>query len=363
VVAALVAVLAWIPFPETARIRAGDAAVARTLLETAKKSYNGRKYDEAVALFRKAFDEDNDLIEAVYWIGATHDKRKDDAAALTAYREFLALCDARNSFLDGEPKKLRPAAERRLDVLAAGEKEFRKLEDKAVADLLAFAESRFVRDPSIATEAVKHILMWRPDHAAAASLLEKLGGPAAKSPGSAGPGVVGPFAAVKVWRDLLRDRTITASAITYSDDLMVIDTKGGSKITPSRPVPVGDLFCYEVEFRVAEAYESSWLSGMTFGEAQGQFLSVFLQKGQVALIDAADGRGNRELETRPLKPIEVGEWHRLGVVVRGPSVEVWLDGKALFEKRIEGRENLRGDIGIFQQRCRTERRVFRAGDL
>lgn len=343
--------------------RAGDATVARTLFDSAKKAFNGRRYDEAVILYRKAFDEDPTLIEAVYWIGLSQDRRKDDAAALAAYREFLNLCDAAGSGLDGEPKKLRATAEKRVDALAVGEKEFRKLEDRAVADLLDFANAHFVRDPAIAREAVERILAWRPDDGTAQALFEKLGGAPRNRPAAGDAGATGPFATVKVWRDLLADHAIKTDAITYEGDVMVLDTKGGSKITPSRPIPLGGVYCYEVDLRIAEAYEGAWLTGLTFGETKSGFYSAFLQKAQVVLIDAAEGRGNRELAVKPLPLIETGSWHRLGVVVRGTSVEVWLDGKAVIDERIKDREDLKGDIGVFQQGCRTERRVFRAGDL
>jgi tetratricopeptide (TPR) repeat protein len=108
---------------------AGDAVVARTLLQNGKKAVTYRKYDEAVTLLRKALVEDPDLAEAAYWIGVALDRSKDDLGALAAYRDFLAILDRKGAAATPEEKKLRGTAQRRVDALAAGEKEFRKLED------------------------------------------------------------------------------------------------------------------------------------------------------------------------------------------------------------------------------------------
>ena len=345
---------------------AGDPSVAKTLLESGKKALNGRKIDEAIAHFRKALVEDGNLVEAAYWIGAARDKEKDDPGALAAYRDYLALLEKRGS-PSSEEQKLRGLAEKRVDALAAGEKEFQKLEDRYVEDLLAFARAKFLRDPAVAALALDRVLAARPNHPAALSLYDKIGGkPGAKPGGGAADGEGGVPAArgVKEWRDLLRNRDISSDAITFTGDLMSFDTKGGKKVTSKKPIDEGGNLVYETEFRVAEAHDSGWLAGLTFSEkGEADFLAFFAQSGQVVLLQQVSDRDRKEHAQVAVNTIEVGTWHRLAVVLRGDTVEGWLDGKRVVEQRLRERPDLSGELGIFQQGCRTERRVFRVGKL
>jgi len=345
---------------------AGDPSVARTLLESGKKALAARKIDEAVAHFRKALAEDANLVEAAYWIGVARDREKDDPGALAAYRDFLALLEKRGN-PSADEQKLKALAEKRVDALAAGEKEFQKLEDKYVEDLLAFARGKFLRDPAVAALALDRVLAVRPNHPAALSLYEKIGGkPGAKPGEKAGEGDDGNPAArgVKAWRDLLRNREISSDSITFTGDLMVFDAKGGKKVTSKKPIDEGGNLVYETEFRVVEAYDSGWLAGLTFSEkAESDFLAFFAQSGQVVLLQQVSDRDRKELAQVAVTTLEVGSWHRLAVVLRGDAVEGWLDGKKLVDQRLRDRPDLSGELGIFQQACRTERRVFRAGKL
>ena len=357
--AAILVLLAALPAP------AGDPTIARTLLESGKKALNARKIDEAVSHFRKALSEDGNLVEAAYWIGAARDREKDDQGALAGYRDFLSLLEKRGS-PSAEESKLRTAAEKRVDVLAAGEKEFQKLEEKCIEDLLAFARAKFLRDPAVAALALDRVLAMRPDHPAALSLYEKIGGKPGAKPGEKAPdpGGVPAASGVKSWRDLLRNREISSDKVTFTGDLMVYDSKGGTKITSRKPIDEGGNLVYETEFRVAEAYDSGWLTGLTFSEkSETDFLSLFVQSGQVVLLHQASETQRKELAQVAVKTLEVGTWHRLAVVLRGDAVEGWLDGKKVVDQRLKERPDLSGELGIFQQGCRTERRVFQVGKL
>lgn len=345
---------------------AGDPSVAKTLLESGKKALNARKVDEAVAHFRKALAEDGNLVEAAYWIGAARDKEKDDPGALAAYRDFLALLEKRGT-PSSEEQKLRTLAEKRVDVLAAGEKEFSKLEDRYVEDLLAFARAKFLRDPAVAALALDRVLAVRPAHPAALSLYDKIGGKPGAKPGeksSDGDGGVPASRGVKEWRDLLRNREISSDRITYSGDLMAFDSKGGTKVTSKKPIDEGGNLVYEMEFRVAEAYDSGWLAGLTFAEkTETDFLTLFVRSGEVVLLHQQSETARKELAQVAVQTVELNSWHRLTVVLRGDAVEGWLDGKKVVDQRLRERPDLSGELGIFQQACRTERRVFRAGKL
>lgn len=345
---------------------AGDPSVARTLLESGKKALAARKVDEAVAHFRKALAEDGNLVEAAYWIGAARDREKDDQGALAAYRDYLALLDKRGG-PSAEEQKLRGLAEKRVDVLAAGEKEFQKLEDRYLEDLLAFARAKFLRDPAVAALAIDRVLAVKPNHPAALSLYDKIGGRPGAKPGETpadGEGGAPAARGVKEWRDLLRNREITSDAITFAGEVMTFDSKGGKKVTSKRPIDEGGNLVYEMEFRVVEAHDSGWLAGLTFSEkSETDFLTMFVQSGQVVLLHQLSDKDRKELAQVAVNTLEIGSWHRLAVVLRGDAVEGWLDGKRVVAERLRERPDLSGELGIFQQACRTERRVFRVGRL
>ncbi len=340
---------------------AGDAAVARTLLETGKKAVHGRKYEEGVAILRKALQEDPDLSEAAYWIAVARERDKDDAGALAGYREFLGILDRRGS-PTAEEQRLRALAEKRLDALAAGEKELKKVEDRYVDDLLAFARDRLAKDPAAALRALDRVFEVRPAYPAAASLHEKITG---KPYGGGDPGAPGPFARVAAWTDMIRERTILDDRnISYAGELMVVDIKGGSRLGPDRPVDVGTAFAYETEFRVTETYETGWCAGISFAENGDEWVSAFLRGAQLIVSRASKREpGHTDLANRAVPATDRDTWHRLGVVVRGSSWELWYDGKKVAEDRVQYRPDLGGEIGIWQQGCRAERRILRAGRL
>ena len=341
---------------------AGDPVVARTLLESGRKAVAARKYDEAVPLLRRAQAEDPGLAEAVYWIGVVSDRQKDDAGSLAAYREYLALLEARGGEGSAEEKKLRSLAEKRVDVLAAGEKELRKLEERVVDELMDFARLRSSRDPGIALQALERLLSGRPDHDAALTLREKLGGkPRPAKIAAAGAGKE--IAAVRIWLDFLADRTISGEHIRYEGNLMEVDTKSGTKILPKRPLDLGEAFAFEMEVRAAEVYDSGWLTGLTFADASPNFLAAFFQRSRIVLLAASETGSASEVAVHEMPAVDPAVFHRFGIVVRGKDLEIWLDGSIAMTHRFTDRPGLKGEIGIYQQGCRTERRVFRGGKL
>src|SRR5688572_12966965 len=76
---------------------AGDSVVAGALLAQGKKALSSRKFEDAVALFHKAWTEDPNLAEAVYWKAQALEKMKNASAALVAYRDFLALVEKKKA--------------------------------------------------------------------------------------------------------------------------------------------------------------------------------------------------------------------------------------------------------------------------
>lgn len=355
--AAALAALACIVVAAPRPAAAGDAVVAKTLLESGRKSFNAKKYDEAETFFRKAYLEDPALIEAVYWRAQTGEKKKDDAAALSAYREFLSLAQKKAGAggLSAEETKLRPLAEKRVAALAVAEGEFQKLEDKYVEDLLGFARAKLLRDPGVALRAVERILEARPDQGEALSLRDKLSGTPASEEAQ------GSFPTVKEWIDLIHGQAIRDDAISFGDGTMDIDQKSARRFRPASPVDLGKEYALETEFRIVEAYDENWLVGFTLADTKEVYLSVDLHRGSVDL-NARKGKDPPTiLGSSNMTPIDLAAWHRLGVGTKGDTVEVWFDGKLVLEKPIATRIDLAGDWGLVQGGCRTQRRVLRAG--
>jgi tetratricopeptide (TPR) repeat protein len=347
---------------------AGDAKIAEALFKSGKQSFQKGEFADAASFFRKAAEEDPALVESVWWRASALEKSGDKAGALAAYREFLTQLDAKSSSLapSKEELRLKGLAEKSVAALAGGEKEFAALEEAYLASLLKFARDNSVRDPGVALRALGQVLAIRPDHAEAAKLRERLGG------GEAGPetaskdgpaAAAGPFKDVKKWKDFLALKTFQNPGFEYVDGNIVLDTKTGSMFTPSEFTDLGESFAYETEVRIKQSHEHSWLTGLTFaGRGKAQY-SGFIRTSSVVLITVDAAGATQDLGEVAVPPLDAKAWHRIGLVVRGPEVEVWVNGT----KRITWKEPsgaaLTGDVGVFQQGCCTERRLFRAGRL
>src|SRR5688500_9765785 len=143
------------------RAEAGDAKIAETLFKSGKQSLGKGNCPEAINFFNKALEETPELIEALWWRGSALEKSGDRPGALASYREFLAAFEeksAAGATMSKEETRLKGLAEKSVDTLGAGEKEFKKLEDSFVASLLSFAKDNFVRDPGVSMKAVKAVL-------------------------------------------------------------------------------------------------------------------------------------------------------------------------------------------------------------
>jgi tetratricopeptide (TPR) repeat protein len=349
---------------------AGDAQVADTLFKSGKQALAKGDHAGAIAFFTKAEEETPELIEARWWRASAQEKSGDKGAALASYREFLALLAAKSGSgaeLGKEEQRLKGLAEKSVDALAAGEKEFRKIEDAYVAALLAFAKENFVRDPGIAGKAVEALLVLRPGHEEALKLREKVGGPAAGADPkvAAGPATVakGPFAAVTNWRDLLAEKSIRLKPVAYAGDVMTIDERGGAQLKPGQPIDMGTSYAYEAEFSVIAAHDGKYCVGLTIAERKGRFLAAFVQLGKVEFIQANADGSSAVLEKCSKPTLGEKGAHRLGLIVKGAAVEVWLDGEKLITWRNPDGADLQGELGIFQQSCKSEIRVFRAAKL
>lgn len=371
-VACLAAAFAFGLAASVAPVRAEDpdAAVAAALLKSGKAAVQKKSWDEALTLFDRALRETPDLIEAEFQRGVALERKGDRTAAVAAYRRFLDRLKEKAGAGSATPEEtaLGPQAEKRVAFLAQGEQELAKLEDQFASQLLAFAKKHREKDRAIADRALRTLLDVRPDHAEARSLLGDAGagdedGGAASRPAPAAPDT-GPFAKLRVaqWDDFIATRRLTAAAIVYEEPGFVIDTETGKVITPSAAMDYGLKYAYECEFRVTEEKERGWLVGLVFAEKEDDLRTAFVQRGQVVLSRGKLSSGPSGDEgAEPLKNLDLAAWHRLGVRVDGSRYEVWFDGKKVLQGTDSVRVSLDGDLGLFQQRCRVEWRLLRAG--
>ena len=336
-----------------------DSAAAAALLGGGKKALDAKKFDEATSMFRKALAEDSALIEAAYWLAVAREKSGEEAAALADYRQFLSLLEKKGGGATAEEQKLRPLAEKRVDALAVWEKEFLKIEEKYVGELLAFATERAEGEPWVAVRALDLVLKVRPKYAAALSLRDRIAG---KGSGQGGAEL---FPQVKEWRDLLAEQAFrpVEGILSYAGNVITMDLRGAKVGHPRKPIIMGPAFAYEIEFRVLETYDDGWSVGLMFGSTQESLYEVGLRKAAVILRLGGRGVATRELESRPVAPKDLSTWRRLSIGVRGDTVQASLDGKQVFEERITDRADLTGDIGISVANCKSEWRVLRTGGL
>jgi hypothetical protein len=341
---------------------AGDAKIADALLKNGKQAYGKGDFAGALSFFKKAQEETPELIEACWWRASAQEKSGDKSGALVSYREFLASFDEKTASgtTSKEEQRLKALAEKSVDALAAGEKEFRKLEDAYVASLLAFAKDALAKDPGACRRAVAAILAVRPEDPEALQLNEKVGGGAAAAASGPGP-EVGPFKDVKSWRDLIADQSFRADEIGFADGLMTVNTKQGKAISPAGFIDTGKSFAFEYEFRITSTYDPKWVTGLGCASKDGVFVAAIVLPGRVVISRTlADGK-HEDFVDVPVRGVELNTWHRLGMIVKGPSLEVWFDGKKTSSWREPSALDLVGDLLVVQERCRTEWRLFHVG--
>jgi len=375
IASALLVALAAAPWTVSwTSVVAGDRTVAAALVEQGKKALAKKSWTDAVTLFKKALQESPELIEAEYLRAQALEKGGGSKAeAVAAYRSFLEMLEHTPDAAK-DVQALKPQAEKRILALAAGESEIQKLDDAFATQLLQFAKKYQSKDKAIAIEAMRLLLATKPDHAEAAELYKSLDGPplegAAGAPAAkaaAGAAVDTPFGKLKIktWHDFIADRAFDApDVVKYEGEGLVVDLKGGKLVKVTNAPDLGKRYVIDVEFRVIEEKERGWFVGALFGlNADSDMFTAFAQKTTTVVNHGNWKTGpGPDMLSEPMKGGDPGAWRRLGVKVDGATVELWLDGKRAGSAKATDRTDLAGDVGLAQQRCKAEYRVFRAGD-
>jgi tetratricopeptide (TPR) repeat protein len=367
-----------------ARARAGDPEMAKFLLKGAKADIAKKEYAAAYTKLLRVEQEDPSLLEAAYWVGFVFERRDDPKAALAAYRRFLAGVAARPKVAT-PPKDeagLAKKAQERVDAIAVGEVERRKLDDQFIDALLVFARANVVKDPLTAAQAIQQILCLRPDHAEARKLQARLGA-AGPTPAAADPSKTPPAAgassapasaragasdikAVKTWKDILSDGTFAPEEDweTRADGVLVVQHRGGHLRTPKQKLETLTTFAMETECRITEAYETHHSLGFAFAFEKindvRKFYVLHLE-GESLILSFQDGDASGDAFRVELPAAESDAWRRFGVIVRGLHIDIFLDGKKVGEHDDARRKSLVGEPAILVVDCRGEIRTLRLG--
>lgn len=377
-VLAVLAVLAGGALASTSA-RAGDPEMARFLLKGAKADVAKKAFDAAFTKLQRAEAEDPTLLETVYWLAFVYERRDDPKAAVAAYRRFVAgMASRKAGATSRDEAALVKKATERVNALAAGEGERRKLDDAFVEALLGFARGNLTKDPVTAAEALQHVVDLRPDHVEAKKLLARLGVSAKPPPPASAPAdrerapTPAPAAAgasdlraVRVWKDLLKDGIFKPNDdwVMGADGVLSVQHHGGMLRNPLTRFDTLPSYALEVECRVVEAFDG--IHGLGFGFAfekvdVRKFYALFVSGGDLQLIWVVGDETAEVLKTR-LPAVGAEGWRRIGVVVHGVRIEVFVDGERIAQHEDSRRTSLVGEPTIFVQNCRGDIRSFRLG--
>ena len=357
----LFVVAVFVALVTTGSTDAGDPELAKFLMNGGRDDLAKKQYDDALKKLEKAHTEDPTLIEACYWAGVALEAKKDVRSALARYREFQVGYALKKSkaISSKDEDGLAVKVQGRIDVLGAGSAEFSKIQDAYVAQLFAFAQENFIRDPGVTAKALRMLLAARPDHDGAKSLIEKLGGTA---PAGAALERSKPVEGDGDSVDLIADRTLGMNNWEYGEGTLVVEQGVGQLTTPleSKGCATGKKFRIDAEVRVLGSTAHNRAFGLVFGRRgePGYFLAIF-EKTILSFIRFSSS-GSTDLEKVELKKrIEEQDWHRYEVEVDGNRVRARLDGETLFDTKFEGDESASVQPGIYVQEGKFELRRLR----
>jgi hypothetical protein len=339
---------------------AGDAEMARFLLQGARDDVAKKAYDDALVKLDKASKEDPGLIEVAYWVGQAQEGKKNSRSAIAAYRAYRAAHEAKrgDAPTSKEEDAILSKANARLAAIAPAESELERIRAGFTASLYSLAEQNFVRDPAVAKRALKTALDVDAKHAAAVRLYERLGGSLAT------PEVDDTGIAVKTWIDYVKGRKIKAEGIiTFEGDAMILDAHVG-KICQSPEEPTGKRYVVDFEFRFLENRDPVKRTvGLIVGGSADFVLALMMDDREVELVAIATREGSTTPVGKGLlkEGFPVGAWRRIHVAVDGTRVVVRGQGQPLIEATVEDRDDLSGNLGLYVQECRAEVRRLRLG--
>jgi hypothetical protein len=367
----------------SARARAQDAEMAQFLLKGARADVEKRKFDAAYTKLVRAEQEAPALLEPIYWLGVVHEGRSERGLAIAAYRRFLARSEAKGaSAVAGKDQPaLLKKARLRLDAIATGQAELKKLDAAFAAELLGFVRSEGGKDLSRAGEALRHLLDARPGDPEAFKQLKNLGidlpdrpaGGGAAAPSAAPDAPAGPaplaLERVQSWRSVLNpgDFPSTDGWVYREDGTLELETAVPFMLTPGKNAALRGRYAIEMECRIVDDRSRGSARaavGIVFASTRPppvRMLALFATAEDLELHDVESDRDDLVLR-KDLPDKSAGIWRQLALIVQGRRVDVYLDGTHQGSYS-HPRRDLDGEPGVLGVSCRGEVRSLRVGRL
>ena len=339
------------------RAWAGDAELAKFLLDHGRKALDKGDEEDALTKLEKARVEDPTLHEATYWIGATHEKLDNRARAVEEYRTYVEALESEANArkLSRDESSLLKKARSRLDTLDAANRAVEKSNLAFIDKLIDFAAGAKKKDPELAIRALRIALDLVPGHADAANALSELQGPT-----STGSPVLEGFD--DTW-DLIKSVGFGVNdGWTYD--------KGDPKLTISKGVPgslsrslnrfdSGSQFGFEadVSFLKQARTDKTPVCGIGFGFRTSTGFMLLLIPDALSLEEAQE-RGFKPLARTKVAAWAPGDRRLVGIRVEGRRVRIFLNGEQVLEHTLE--EEPGGDLGMFYENIdyRLDRLMF-----
>jgi hypothetical protein len=340
---------------------AGDAEMARFLLQGAKEDVARKEYDDALTKLAKAAKEDPGLIEVSYWVGQAQEGKRSTRTAVAAYRAYRAAHESKrgNGPTTREEDATLAKALGRLAAIAPAETELEKIRARFTTSLYALAEENFVRDPTVARRALRTLLDVDGRHGAAVRLYERLGGTLEAPAAAEDAGI-----AVKTWSDYIQGRKITSEGIiSHEGDLMILDARTG-KLVQSADEASGKRYVVDFEFRFVEDHDAARRTvGLCVAGSRASTVALMMHDRDVDVVSIRQEDGGSSLVRKGTvtEGFPLGAWRRVHVAVDGARVVVRVQGQSVVEATVPDRDDLDGNVGLYVQECRAEVRRLRVG--
>jgi hypothetical protein len=336
--------------------RAGDPAMARSLVGSAKDAIEQKKYDTAISLLAKARAEDAELLDIAYWEAVAHEKKGDAAASLRAYRAFrdvASLAQARAA-LTKDQEGLLKKAQTRLTTLAPGEVEEGRLRAGLSTELFGLVKSKEAKDKAAAAIALEALLRAYPDHSDARQALARLTLPPLRKGEHPLPEAL---QGIATWNDMIAKTPFgDIPEWKYTDPGLVVE--GSRTVGTAEPLLIKGDIALDLELRIVSTKSPHWFAGWSL-VTRPELLSCSFGEGRATLGTSLEGSDTAQrIDERKLTDLVPGVWHRLSVLVNGKDVQMWVDGGKPFtttwEKMGPGTQ-----MALAWADCKFEMRTFR----
>lgn len=323
---------------------AGDAELAKFLLQAGKDALAKGDPADALTKLEKARDEDATLLEVGYWIGAALEAKGDTVGAVESYRAFLLALGATDaSTWHKDVAALQKKAQARVDVLDAARREIERAHDGFAAQVLELAERVAATDSQLAERAARLVLAVHPEHQRTRDMLANLA--------ATGGASAAPSAALRgfpdIW-DLVASHGLGANdAWTYGERHIEIRMGKGSLSRTPDGYDSGPTYGMEAEIALHSVPQPDRASvvGLSFGWGAENGYTLILTASQIEL-GTIGKRGKMQLAKAPIPPWQAEKRRTLAVRVEGRRVTGYLDGRSLLQKEFDAGTPLGGDVGV-----------------